>query len=342
MLMYYGGVCFAANKQRKLTDISDLWPGDVIMMGRQSSFYVTAIYQGNNKFLLNVQNRSSLTIDQKIWKNLYFASNDAFMAWMNSSVTDMAETLAPKSGGDPVDPPSEPSEPSEPSYRDITTGMLTDEERAAFAALVAEQWAANGGAGNVDKILIWTYNAIGVDITKAEGYTAKTVHNIFNYLFELPSGATYYALRAEDPADGASVFYHNIQMSDIYGGTIFESNVSLAENVDSLRVGDVFCARLRTVVDGKNQDRYWIGLYQGDGKFLTVHTTLEKVVLCDVISAAELDATAFQYYFVIRPEMLAVDYVEPNAPTGDVIGLVAAMFVLSGMAVVALKKKEDE
>ena len=220
--------------------------------------------------------------------------------------------------------------------------MLTDEERAAFAALVAEQWAANGGAGNVDKILIWAYNAIGVDITKAEGYTAKTVHNIFNYLFELPSGAAYYALRAKDPADPASVFYHNIQMSGIYGGTIFESNVSLAENVDSLRVGDVFCARLRTVVEGKNQDRYWIGLYQGDGKFLTVHTTLEKVVLCDVISAAELDATAFQYYFVLRPEKLAVDYTEPNAPTGDVIGLVAAMFVLSGMAVVALKKKEDE
>ena len=61
-----------------------------------------------------------------------------------------------------------------------------------------------------------------------------------------------------------------------------------------------------------------------------------------MISAAELDATAFQYYFVLRPEKLAVDYTEPNAPTGDVIGLVAAMFVLSGMAVVVLKKKEDE
>ena len=762
MLMYYGGACFASNKQRKLTDISDLWPGDVIMMGRrQSSFYVTAIYQGNNKFLLNVQNRSSLTIDQKIWKNLYFASNNEFIAWLNSSVTDMAETLdskntfdpttaeqllfenyvvlrpsrafedintivsglrditesaltdteknilsqiqpsdydsvtvgganldkvlpwlykmaginievgayepktvnslvglifdtsvnpygqtssdtsdlakyyqtirlencwggvidgaadrkiadvvsqlqigdvvcgrykgtknyyytalyqgdhflvvhgnpsatcqimtaaeldaiglyywytlrpeqlAPKSGGDVVDPPSEPSEPSEPveptlrdmatgkltdeekaaisaltperwkeecqsrtlqkilpwvyksagvdvtlhsgydgslsvnsvsnlfangdtsaagyayfskilvagsygtsvvgigtedlqigdifcsavtvnkvlssgtlklyyvaiyqgngnflvvydvfnpendgrtegkgimsaaelnameftyryilrpeqladadvvdppsepsepseptepSYRDITTGVLTDEEKAAFGAITAEQWAANSGAGNVDKILIWAYNAIGVDITKAEGYTAKTVHNIFNYLFELPSGATYYALRAEDPADAASVFYHNIQMPGIYGGTIFESNVSLAENVDSLHVGDVFCARLRTVVDGKNQDRYWIGLYQGDGKFLTVHTTLEKEVLCDVISAAELDATAFQYYYVLRPEKLAVDYTESNPPTGDAIGLVAAMLVLSGMAVIALKKKED-
>ena len=565
MLMYYGGACFASNKQRKLTDISDLWPGDVIMMGRrQSSFYVTAIYQGNNKFLLNVQNRSSLTIDQKIWKNLYFASNNEFIAWLNSSVTDMAETLDSKNTFDPttaeqllfenyvvlrpsrafedintivsglrditesaltdteknilsqiqpsdydsatvgganldkvlpwlykmaginievgayeaktvnslvglifdtsvnpygqtssdtsdlakyyqtirlencwggvidgaadrkiadvvsqlqigdvvcgrykgtknyyytalyqgdhflvvydvfnpendgrtegkgimsaaelnameftyryilrpeqladadvVDPPSEPSEPSEPtepSYRDITTGVLTDEEKAAFGAITAEQWAANSSAGNVDKILIWAYNAIGVDITKAEGYTAKTVHNIFNYLFELPSGATYYALRAEDPADAASVFYHNIQMPGIYGGTIFESNVSLAENVDSLHVGDVFCARLRTVVDGKNQDRYWIGLYQGDGKFLTVHTTLEKEVLCDVISAAELDATAFQYYYVLRPEKLAVDYTESNPPTGDAIGLVAAMLVLSGMAVIALKKKED-
>ena len=732
MLMYYGGVCFATNKQRKLTDIGDLWPGDVIMMGRrQSSFYVTAIYQGNNKFLLNVQNRSSLTIDQKIWKNLYFASNDEFMAWLNSSVTDMAESLddkntfdpataeqlvfenyivlrpsrafedvnaivsglrdmtesalsateknilsqiqpsdydsvtvgganldkvlpwlykmaginiavgayepktvnslvglifdtsinpygqtssdttdlakyyqsirlencwggvidgaadrkiadivsqlqigdvvcgrykgsknyyytalyqgdkflvvhgnpsatcqimtaaeldsiglyywytlrldqlAPSSGNDPVDPPveppvepteptlrdmatgkltdaekaaisaltterwkeecasrtlqkilpwayqaagvdvtlhsdyngslsvnsvsnlfanadtsaagyayfskilvadsygtsvvgigtddlqigdifcsavtvnkvqssgtlklyyvaiyqgngnflavydvfnaendgrvegksimsvaelnameftyryllrpeqladsqvvepsnpTEPTEPSDPSYRDITIGVLTDAEKAAFSALTAEQWAAECAAGNVDKILIWAYNSIGVDITAAEGYVAKTVHNIFNYLFELPSGATYYALRAEDSADTASVFYHKIQMSGIYGGTIFENNISLAENLSSLRIGDMFCARLRTVVDGSNQDRYWIGMYQGNGNFLTVHTTLEKIVLCDMISAAELDATAFQYYYLLRPEKLAADYTEPTIP----------------------------
>ena len=187
----------------------------------------------------------------------------------------------------------------------------------------------------------WVYNAIGVDITKAEGYTAKTVHNIFNYLFELPSGATYYALRAQDNEDAVSVFYHNIHLPTIYGGTIFESNVSLAENIDSLHIGDIFCARLRTVVDGKNQDRYWIGMYQGDGKFLTVHTNLEKVVLCDVLSAADLDAVDFQYYFVLRPEKLAADYTEPNDPTGDAIGLVAAMFVLSAMALVVLKKKED-
>ena len=189
--------------------------------------------------------------------------------------------------------------------RNIVTGKLTDEEKAAFSAITAQQWAADCGAGNVDNILTWAYNTIDIDITKAEGYAAKTAHNIFNYLFELPSGAAFYAPKAEDSTDAANIFYHNIQLANIYGGTIFESNVSLAQNLNALQIGDIFCARLRTKVNGQNEDRYWIGLYQGDGNFLTVYTTLDNARLCEFKTAAELDTTIFQYYYILRPDQLA-------------------------------------
>ena len=198
--------------------------------------------------------------------------------------------------------------------RNITAGKLTDDEKAAFSAITAQQWASDCYAGNLDSILPWAYNAVGIDITQAAGYTAKTVHSIFNYLFELSSGAAFYAPKAENSADAVNVFYHNIQLANIYGGSIFESNVSLTQNLTSLQIGDIFCARLRTKVDGQNEDRYFIGLYQGSGNFLTVYTTLDNVRLCEVKTAAELDTTTFQYYYVLRPEQLsdAISSVDPT------------------------------
>ena len=303
------GGCIEDAADRKIADvISNLKISDVVC-GRykatsSKSYYYTALYQGDSFLVVHGNTEPTCVV-------MTATELDAigFYFWY----TLRPEKLA-KTGSDPIDPPVTDPTPTDPTYRDMATSKLTDEEKAAFSAITAEQWKADCSAGNVDKILVWAYNTIGVDITKTEGYTAKTVHNIFNYLFVLPEGTTYYALRAEDTTDATNVFYHKIQLSSIYGGTIFETNVSLAENLSTLQIGDVFCARLRTKVDGKNQDRYWIGLYQGDGKFLTVHTDLEKVVHCDVISAADLDATAFQYYFVLRPEQLAETGSDPVDP----------------------------
>ena len=268
--------------------IGDIFCGAVTVQKNLSSgslnLYYVAIYQGSESFLAVYDVFDPVTDSRTEGKSMMTVTELSALTFAYRYVLRPAQLVEP---------------------RNIATGNLTDEEKATFSAITAQQWAADCGAGNVDNILTWAYNTVGIDITKAEGYAAKTAHNIFNYLFELPSGAAFYAPKAEDSTDAANIFYHNIQLANIYGGTIFESNASLVQNLNSLQIGDVFCARLRTNVDGQNEDRYWIGLYQGNSNFLTVYTTLDNIRHCEVRTAAELDATTFQYYYVLRPDQLA-------------------------------------
>ena len=258
----------------------------VLTSGTMKLYYV-AIYQGAENFLALYDIHDLASDNRMEGKRIMTTSELSAMTFTYRYVLRPDQLVEP---------------------RNITASALTEEEKTAFSSITAEQWAADCNAGNLDTILNWAYSTINVDITQVNGYAAKTVHAVFNYLFELPSGASSYALKAADSAEATNIFYHNIQLTSIYGGTIFESDVNLSENLSSLQIGDVFCARLRTIVEGNNQDRYWIGLYQGNGNFLTVYTTLDGTRLCEVKTASELDATIFQYYYVLRPEQLCNDH----------------------------------
>ena len=195
-----------------------------------------------------------------------------------------------------MDLPDEPDVPAEP--RNLEDGPLTDAEKEALASIQPSEWSKSDGV-NLDKLYPFLYEKAMIDVTLTDGYVAKTVHSVFNYLFTKPSGETYYALKAVDESDPAIVYYHRIQFVECYGGTLFASDAKLADA--SLQIGDLFCARLRTKVDNTNEDRYWIGLYQGNGNFLVVYTNLEKESKCEVMTASSIDSNTFQYYFVLRP-----------------------------------------
>ncbi len=180
-------------------------------------------------------------------------------------------------------------------------GGLTWEQICAFVATTPADLAHPDGA-NLNKLLNNIYELAGIDITVVPGYAEKTVHNVFNYLFTKPSGATFYSLKAVDTSDATNAFFHDMQVTDYYGGSLFENTSSMVSA--ELKVGDLFCARMRTVVDGANVDRYWTALYQGSGNFVVCYMTVENVYTCESMTAAQLDALTFHYFYILRPSQV--------------------------------------
>ena len=146
--------------------------------------------------------------------------------------------------------------------RDITTGVLTEDEKDALSALTVKQYNA-AGAEKVDntKIVTWAYGEAGIDVSASFD---QSVFNLMKKIFEGDGTKG----RTPIPADSASYVakYSKMLVDGYYGGTEVKTADKLFTKAD-FRVGDVFCA-VYYPDPSSTAKKYYAGIYLGDGKFL--------------------------------------------------------------------------
>jgi len=100
MLIYYGGPAFATSEE--ITSLSNLHPGDAVMLGRgisalderlvnYGSMDVVAVYQGDGKFLVSIRDLAGTyygTPDYRQWTTKSFSSDAEFTAWLAAPIVD--------------------------------------------------------------------------------------------------------------------------------------------------------------------------------------------------------------------------------------------------------------
>ena len=190
--------------------------------------------------------------------------------------------------------------PERLALRDITEGVLTAAEMAALKTYTPEKASA------LAVIATGAYGHAGVDVTDAFGNLG--VNDVRKQII------------AENGTllDGDTA-YHKMLMPGYYGGSKHSTGKTFVP--DDFKVGDVFCAFLRTKCG--HEKSAWqniIGIYQGDGKFTIVHNGCSECtkIYTDTYGAALTNGhatvwaenvkdlnNAFMYYFVLRPERLA-------------------------------------
>ncbi len=180
--------------------------------------------------------------------------------------------------------------------RDLITGKLTDEEKQILSGLTKEEISTSAGT-NLQHLFPEFYSKANIDTKNP----AKSVANVFGFLYTKPSGANYYIPR-ETYADDTARYFFKMKL-DCYGGSTFEANIPIVEA--NLQIGDIFCGRI--VYEAGN--RYWVGLYQGEvdgeGSFLMYYKDEADELHSGPMAVSAIDTNAFSYYYILRPENAA-------------------------------------
>ena len=295
MLLYYGGPAVATKNELK--SLSQLHPGDVIMTGlRSQRYYTVAIYQGNGKFLGHSQVlEGSVFGENYSWYILDFASDTEFLAWLSGPIQPDVYDHIFYEGYVVLRPSRAYDDINAMSLRDIATGPLTQEEKDRLAAITPADrtkvtWHMNETAP-------WMYKLAYVDIG---AYLDKTCYRTMEQIFKMEDG------KWTLPAVSAGAKYRAMLVADYYGGTEFAT--SKVFTAADFEIGDLFCAYL-PAEDG-NGNRYYVALYQGDGKWLMGLTSGELYVDKTTVFSETL-ATDFLGYYVLRPGQIS-EWEEPK------------------------------
>ena len=196
------------------------------------------------------------------------------------------------------------------ALRDMTTGGLTDAEKAAISSLTLADYSYLGSR-NITNILPWVYKQAGIDITSAYGYVS-TSHANMNKVF---AGTSTAAQSVQD-------YYNKILVAGSHG-----SNVT-GVGTDDLQIGDIFAGLYYTNLNGTSTTMYHTAVYlgkddQGNDIFLDAYDkpnadgtgkTEGKVIatFADIeANHTEDDFTAWTYRYVLRPSQLSI----PNTVT---------------------------
>ena len=128
-----------------------------------------------------------------------------------------------------------------------------------------------------------------------EGMTSDDVKNfssilsMSNSLFNKPSNE-YWSYKAGDTT------YHKLFVDGYYGGIKFGAENSKTFTEADFKVGDIFCVQ----APNGSSTRYYVGMYQGDGKFLMYDRTGASNYVDTTMAFGDI-ATTYNYYFVLRP-----------------------------------------
>ncbi len=309
----YGGSMFAeADRTTLAKAVSDgkLQIGDVIAGyyvddcdGTKTNTPFTALYQGNNKFLVVYPQ----------WDGSKQSLVKAQVSARQIEVLDFLYyyTLRPENVNDlPVI--------TEP--RDITTGKLTDAEKEALSKLTGSD------IGYPTRMLYGTlpeyYKAANITVTMAG--TKMTQEGIRNQLFNLVDGVLI--LRTE-ATDDIMRFYQKMNIG-VQGGSLFAEadrvSISGAIANGKLQIGDVIAGSHTTTytVEGveTTKDQYITAMYQGNDTFLVYYYAYDAAQSKDAMNkvtwtTAQMEALSYKYYYTLRPENLA-ETETPEEPAG--------------------------
>ena len=274
--------------QFKDTDfqIGDLFCAKGICAKCGKTYYLTAVYQGNGQFLsvVNCGGGASCVLDCHYDKETVFATD--FFAQTDVATWDYYFVLRP----------NQLLTADVDVVRDIATGKLTAEEKAALAALKDTQW---DNRGNLNGAGIWMYEAAGIDLS---AYLDKSVYNTYAQLFASTLNETYNKNYSTLTAvTDTNKKYHTMLVDKSWGGTWFAPDDQNLANVE-FQVGDIFAGQFK---DTENKTYYWTALYQGDGKFLVQQNISGGTATCMVKTYEEIASINWIIYYVLRPENLA-------------------------------------
>ena len=183
--------------------------------------------------------------------------------------------------------------------RDITTGVLTDPEKALLSALTVEKYTAAGTDAANQKLAVWAYKEAGVDVSASFD---QTVFNLMKKIFEGDGTEG----RTPIPSDSANYIakYGDMLVDGYYGGTEVKTADKLFTPAD-FQVGDLFCA-VYYPDPSSTSKCYYVGIYLGDGKFLMScseggwSAQIDTELVFKTTLAEEMGI-----YFVLSPEQLA-------------------------------------
>ena len=184
--------------------------------------------------------------------------------------------------------------------RDITTGVLTDPEKALLSALTVEKYTAAGTDAANQKLAVWAYKEAGVDVSASFD---QSVFNLMKKIFEGDGTEG----RTPIPSDSANYIakYGDMLVEGYYGGTEVKTADKLFTAAD-FQVGDLFCA-VYYPDPSSTTKKYYAGIYLGDGKFLmsnNVSGSWEATIDTELVFKTTL-AEEMGIYFVLSPEQLA-------------------------------------
>ena len=299
----WGGAYFKQTERYTLTadqfKIGDIFCG--IAPVTSNTVYWAAIYQGNGKFLV-VQNASTANdtwpTDCFVVDNvddMFNPTDDYNLSWRYYYVL-RPQNLAETQQENP-ETPVDPETPTEP--REISTGVLTNEEKAILSALTPTDWETYGKKTQLKNTSIWVYEAAGV-----KSPINGSAWNVFSYLFN--TGKPY----SRKEVDAQYADYEKMLVDKSWGGSDVTSEDQNAITDIQFEVGDIFCGGAGTA----SGTGYWIALYQGNGKFLVVQNggglpaacfTVDSIDKINNPSSQNEAITGWKYYYVLRLQNLA-------------------------------------
>ena len=321
----WGGFRFDVDKRHALT--ADTFKVGDIFSGKYSDdngkgHYWTAVYLGDSKFLTqdsNTKQVSIVTLDQ-ITALIPADTVAAYTGAIGEAQYNMWEYYLVLRPSQLAVPAAEDDGSDTTEVRDITASVLTDEEKAALAALTADDWTAssNSPKHNLNGAGIWFYESVGIDVAD---YFDKTMAGYQGVVFPKTGvsgypASTYYILT---DATEANLKYYVMLVENSWGGTYMKPDDQHELTADMLQVGDALCGYY------KGTDKiYWVALYQGDGQFLVQQSHNSDGISCFVKTLDEVKEVAWLYYYVLRPENLATALEAPTTARSITTGALTA------------------
>ena len=182
------------------------------------------------------------------------------------------------------------------NMRDMAQKPLTEQEENALANIATGN-IVGLSSGHLRGFVPHLYRLAGINLDLKN----QTASGAFGQLFTKPSGSSYYVPKAASTDETAQYFQK--MFTGIYGGSDFETSTKLSEA--ELKIGDVFAG----VNKCPSANRNWSGVYQGEGKFLVYYWDDANKGHTEIVNISTLeDANScdFKFYFILRPENLAV------------------------------------
>ena len=317
MLMYYGGPIY--KKPNELTSLDQLYPGDILLMGRRSvSAYLCAVYQGDGRFMVATQMKLEVTSGSQVkeWFDKQINSDEELVRWLaepiNEEVTEFYLyegylTLRPSRAFDDI---------NSMILRDISTGKLTKEEQEVIANLDLEDWLNAKRPQLLPKFPVWIYKEAHIDVSVYMNENVS-VSKVWSTIFKNDKEYGYYIPKQKGDS-GYNADLADMLVEDCYGGKYIAIKDRKILSYSDLKVGDIVCSARKN--DGTYSEDsnyiYWTALYQGGNQFLITETpssgTGKAFVATNVILGHDMSAE-WIYYYVLRPQQLADGRQQPKS-----------------------------
>jgi len=311
MLLYYGGPIYKDSVP--LTSLDQLYPGDVLIMGRRTvSAYMGAVYQGNGKFMAVTQMKEDVTAGSQVvnWFDKEITSDEELVRWLAEPINEEVTEHYLYEGYIILRPSRAYDDINSMVLRDMNTGKLTKEEKEVIANLDLDAWLDAKRPQVLPNFPNWAYKEAHIDLSRyfAEGVTVtKTWTGIFRNDKEY---GYYVPMKKGDYGYNAALA--DMLVADCYGGKYIAVKDRKILSYSDVQVGDILCAA-RKAEEGYV---YLVALYQGGSQWLVTETPSSGFGKAYVMNRGLIGHDMSQewiYYFLLRPEQVADGLQQPKS-----------------------------